>query len=97
LGSHRLGERRFPVWDWRYGSCVEGPCALEFLPHSLCGMTHTLHKLFSFVLLANVALAAPKPHIVSFGKWTAAKWFVGPEEKQTLDLKVRALYVASRF
>ncbi len=60
-------------------------------------MARGLRQLFGLVLLASAALAAPKPHIVNFGKWTAAKWLVGPEEKQTLDLKVRALYVDGRL
>ncbi len=60
-------------------------------------MAHRLQRLLSLVLLANSALAAPKPHIVSFGKWTPVKWFVGQDESQTLDLKVRALYVDGRL
>ena len=40
--------------------------------------------------------AVPKPHIISFGKWTAAKWYVGPQGK-ALDVKIRALYVDTRL
>ena len=36
-------------------------------------------------------LAVPKPHMISFGKWTAAKWYVGPKAK-AVDMKIRALY-----
>jgi hypothetical protein len=43
------------------------------------------------MLLAGTALAAAKPHAVSFGKWTAAKWLVEPGEDKTLDLKVAPL------
>lgn len=42
-------------------------------------------------------MAAPKPHVISFGKWTAVPWFAGAEEKQGLNLKVRGLYVDSRL
>jgi hypothetical protein len=60
-----------------------------------------MYRLFyiflAYLLLAGTALGAPKPHVVSFGKWTAAKWFVGPSEDKTLDLKVRPLYVDSRL
>jgi hypothetical protein len=60
-----------------------------------------MHRFFSiflaYLLLAGTALGAPKPHVVSFGKWTAAKWFVGPGEDKALDLKVRPLYVDSRL
>jgi len=35
-------------------------------------------------------------HAISFGKWTAAKWHVGPQAK-ALDMKIRALYVDTRL
>jgi hypothetical protein len=49
------------------------------------------------LLLATFAQAAPKPHVIAFGKFTAIKWFVGPGEDKALDLKVRALYVDTRL
>ncbi|MBZ5719704.1 MAG: hypothetical protein LAO03_04920 [Acidobacteriia bacterium] len=48
------------------------------------------------VSLTGTAAAAPKAHVVSFGKLTVVKWFVGLDEKQAVDLKVRALYVDGR-
>ena len=60
-------------------------------------MRHPLYVLLGYLLLATTALGAPKPHVVSFGKWTAVKWFVGPGEDKVIDLKVRALYVDSRL
>ena len=42
-------------------------------------------------------MAAPNPHIVSFGKWTTVQWFAGAGEKAGLNLKVRGLYVDSRL
>ena len=42
------------------------------------------------------ALAVPKPHIITFGKWTSAKWYVGSEGKP-IDVKIRALYVDTRL
>jgi len=47
--------------------------------------------------LASQALAVPKPHVVAFGKWTAAKWYVGSDEKKSLELKIRPLYVDTRL
>lgn len=44
-----------------------------------------------------MAEGAPKPHVITFGKWTTVKWFVGPGESKALDLKVRGLYVDSRL
>lgn len=52
--------------------------------------------LFSIVLHGSV-WAAPKPHVISFGKWTTVKWFVGPNEDKGADLKVRALLVDTRL
>jgi hypothetical protein len=49
---------------------------------ALCG-THTL--------------ALPKLHVISFGKWTVVKWSVGPDEKNAVDLRVRALFVDTRL
>jgi hypothetical protein len=39
---------------------------------------------------------ATRAHAVSFGKWTAIKWYVGENESKCLDLKVRTLYVDNR-
>jgi hypothetical protein len=52
--------------------------------------------LFPGLLLATVVHAAPKPHVIAFGKWQTVKWFVGVDENQALDLKVRPLYVDTR-
>lgn len=52
--------------------------------------------MFGFVLCAGAALAAPKPHVIGFGKWTSIKWCVDANEGKCLDLKVRALYVDGR-
>jgi hypothetical protein len=54
-------------------------------------------RLFVFISWASVAMAAPKSHVISFGKWTTVQWFAGTEEKQGLNLKVRGLYVDSRL
>lgn len=47
--------------------------------------------------LASEARAVSKPHVVAFGKWTAAKWYVGSDEKKSLELKIRPLYVDTRL
>ncbi|HEX3354027.1 MAG TPA: hypothetical protein VHS34_14505 [Terriglobales bacterium] len=49
------------------------------------------------LLFAGRAQAASKPHMVSFGKWTAIKWCVGTSEAKCIDLKGRSLYVDSRM
>ena len=48
------------------------------------------------VLISTSALCAPKPHAITFGKWTPVKCFVRQDESKTLDLKVRELYVDGR-
>lgn len=49
--------------------------------------------LLCLLLLGRIAVAAPKPHVVAFGKWTTVKWMVGEDERTVIDLKVRALLV----
>jgi hypothetical protein len=54
--------------------------------------------LFAGLLLwASAAAAVPKPHVITFGKWTPVKWLVGPAESKPLDLKIRGLYVDTRL
>lgn len=51
------------------------------------------------LLLASsiVAYAAPKPHVVAFGKVQVVKLYAGGDETKSLDLKVRPLYVDARL
>jgi hypothetical protein len=48
------------------------------------------------LLFCPMLLAAPKQHIVVFGKWTSVKWFVGEDETHSLDMKIRPLIVDGR-
>ena len=48
------------------------------------------------VLFSRAGLAAPKPHMVAFGKWTSVKWQAGDDEGKPVDVKVRPLYVHGR-
>jgi len=54
-------------------------------------MRSALFVLLAMFLLPRTAGGAPKPHVLSFGKWTTVKWFVGVNQDKPLDLKVRAL------
>ncbi|MFY9561060.1 MAG: hypothetical protein WAQ52_12575 [Terriglobales bacterium] len=47
-------------------------------------------------LAGGVSAAAPKPHVINFGKWMAVKWPDATGQK-LLDLKVRALLVDARL
>jgi hypothetical protein len=47
--------------------------------------------------LAVTAAAAPRPHVLTFGKWMPVKLFTGADEDKTLDIKVRALFVDGRL
>lgn len=51
----------------------------------------------AFLILSVVAMAQSRPHVISFGKAMPVKLFVGPAEEQSLDLKVRPLYVDSKL
>jgi hypothetical protein len=51
----------------------------------------------SSVLVVGTALAASKPHVVTFGKWTAVKSSTAPDESRSDDLKVRPVYVDGRL
>ena len=56
---------------------------------------HTL--LFVACLLCSAsAVAVPKPHSITFGKWISARWYVGLEGTP-FDLKIRGLYVDTRL
>ena len=50
----------------------------------------------TFMLLVATATAVPKPHVISFGKASLVKWFVGSDETQARDLKIRPLLVDGR-
>lgn len=49
------------------------------------------------IVCSLAAFAAPKVHTVSFGKTISAKWYVGTTESQSVDLKVRPLFVDGRL
>src|ERR1700693_387693 len=44
----------------------------------------------------NLASAASKPHVITFGKWTTVQWFPAFADDNPLTLKVRPLLVDSR-
>jgi len=49
------------------------------------------------VLVVAAALAASKPHVITFGKWTAVKVSTGLDQSRSEELKVRPLYVDGRL
>jgi hypothetical protein len=57
--------------------------------------------LLAFAFLTGTSLAAPKPHVITFGKWTTVQWFPGMgdvgSERKPLTLKARALFVDARL
>jgi hypothetical protein len=56
-------------------------------------MSRFIGYLALILSLSSVALSAPKPHTVAFGKWTTIKWMIGPVEDQPIDLKIRPLVI----
>jgi len=47
--------------------------------------------------LSFSAAAVPKPHVITFGKWTPVKWYVGSSGDKVVDFKVRALFIDTRL
>jgi hypothetical protein len=73
-------------------------CKLRF---TLCGKVLPLFDFFLLLFFffagfgCSPCAAAPKTHVIAFGKWTSAKWPDANREKM-LDLKVRPLLVDGR-
>jgi hypothetical protein len=47
------------------------------------------------LLISPMADAAPKVHVINFGKWTVVQWFPGSAES-SVPLKIRALVIDGR-
>ena len=60
-----------------------------------------LPLLFLFLLgmvpLGSAAWAASKAHVLSFGKWTAVKFSADADDGNTVELKMRPLYLDARL
>lgn len=57
----------------------------------------TLLVLLALAPLAAPAARTPKTHVISFGKSTTVKLFLGPDEKSSVPMKVRALFVDAKL
>jgi hypothetical protein len=57
----------------------------------------TLLALFALTPIAAPAASKPKAHVISFGKTTAVKLYLGPDEEHTMPIKVRALFVDAKL
>jgi hypothetical protein len=54
--------------------------------------------LSALILVATVAqAAAPKQHVLLFGKWLPVKLFVGPNDDKAVDMKIRSLNVDGKL
>src|SRR5437764_10514042 len=60
-------------------------------------MSRTTCVLCSIIVLAGAAMAAAKPHVITFGKSTQVRWLAGADENTPIELKVRALYVDGKL
>lgn len=63
-------------------------------PRQLCS---ALLILLVLTPLAAKAAGKPKAHVISFGKTTAVKLYLGKDEERSVPLKVRALYVDAKL
>jgi len=59
-------------------------------------MKHSL-LLCLLTFAAVPSLAAPKPHVITFGKWSSAHWLTGAGDDKALSLKIRGLFVDGRL
>jgi hypothetical protein len=48
------------------------------------------------MLLTSLAAAAPKVHVITFGKWTPVQWFAAGTDDKPVIIKIRALVVDGR-
>ena len=55
-----------------------------------------LMLILALAIMANPGMAAPKPHVITFGKWTVVKWPDATGQKM-FDLRVRGLFVDTRL
>jgi hypothetical protein len=60
-------------------------------------MRHSFLILMACVAVTVHAAAAPRQHVLTFGKRMPVKLFVGPNEDKSLDIKIRSLYVDGRL
>lgn len=49
--------------------------------------------IFTAAILVTASSAAPKPHVITFGRWTTVKLLSGPNEDQPAEIKIRPLLV----
>jgi hypothetical protein len=67
------------------------PRKRSFIPQLRC----LLFVAFGLLVSCGLSAAVTKPHVITFGKWTSAKWPNETGEKM-FDLKVRPLLVDTR-
>ena len=72
---------------------VACPCARRAAGAYLGLMKTVCGLLVCLLLFGRIGLAATKQHVVALGKWTMVKLIVGEDQREALDLKIRALLV----
>lgn len=58
-----------------------------------------MRAVITFIIVASLTLsaAAANPHVITFGKPLPVKMFTAPGQDQSLDMKVRSLYVDGKI
>jgi len=87
---------RIPSLEKYFVEMFSCPCAIWSRSVYLAAMKTGLARFVCAILLASNGFAAPKAHVVTFGKWTTVKCQAGDNESKTVDVKVRPLYVDGR-
>jgi len=55
-----------------------------------------LALIFPAVVLSPAVAAAPRVHVITFGKWMSVQWLAGDQKSKPLALKVRPILVDGR-
>ena len=56
----------------------------------------TIAVVCALIALMQAAVAAPKQHIVAFGKWSTVKYVTGDDEATIAEMKIRPVFVDGR-
>ena len=71
-------------------------CELGLLESSSCIMRNIAVVCAFVVLFMQAAFAAPRQHVVAFGKWNTVKCLIGDDETTMVEMRVRPLFVDGR-
>ena len=82
----------------RFGASITAPPSAVLTAEANFPTAKILCALLIALLLPATSIAVTKPHIISFGKWTAVQWTPGTNgDDKPLSIKIRPLIVDGRI